>query len=128
MSEPSLFQHSEEAMGKLLSLEHRIRDLYDWLQRAPLPPKWSVVTYACEGHETPQVMLVIEAPTRMRAIQWMVRECKCADPRWGIASAVESTDPPMFTVHMPDFSIQLSFPTPNGQPSTATTTNDHQRN
>jgi len=104
-----LFQHSMEAQGRLLALSHRIADIKDWLGRIPIPPNWSIVAgVSCD--DAPRLLVNLEFPSVGDALFWSHRYTRCHDDKWGAAAMRAEQQPPVLTIPMPDFTLQLSYP------------------
>jgi len=105
-----LFQNSVEAQGKLMRLENRIRDIRDWLGRVPVPPRWAIFTHVQSTEDQPNLMVILEFPSVGDALFWSHRYTRCHDDKWGAAAMRAEQQPPVLTIPMPDFTLQLSYP------------------
>jgi hypothetical protein len=103
---------SHPACGLLIHLEHRLRDLADWIGTHYLPPSWSVSIFCCEHHESgqikPCVSLVLTFATYKEALAWAWLNCKCHDSDKGVDAREYHTG--AFTMPLIDFEVRCVYP------------------
>lgn len=105
------FDHSQLAQSLLIPLEHRLRDLRDYLERVPLPEKWSIsgsILPPQDGMDLVSVNLSLTFPSYKEALSWAWMHTKCHDESRGCDARVLLDT--FIAIQMNDFTIHLSFP------------------
>lgn len=106
--------NTESLQGLLVSAQHRMADLKDWLARVNLPPEWSVSLFLCEHHLSgslkPCLELSIKFPNYKSALAWAFTYCHHHDEGKGVNGRDLHPDHSMFSIQMIDFSVKCLFP------------------
>ncbi len=106
---------TETAQGHLISLNHKMLSLKDWLNRHPIPVlDWTIngsAFYQSTFDLSPTLTLRIKFPTYREAMEWGHRHCSFVDQSAGYDRhhLMES----FISIDMLDFSIHLAFPEHN---------------
>jgi hypothetical protein len=104
--------HSEHLRGKIILLEHRLRDLSDWVGKVPIPKDWSISSTTLDELDHPELRLNLFFPQYDRALAWGWTFTKCHSSLngWEARQEFQHEDMGYLSVPMIDFIIVLSFP------------------
>jgi hypothetical protein len=107
---------TQHFQGLLLSLEHRIRDLKDWIDRHDLPYRTQISALLHEESSPHNLLEVLcHFDSYKEANRWAWLHCKCTDSQHGVdakrVSGLKDGAPKSYIwIQMPDFRITLIFP------------------